>query len=67
MPYLNERSKEHHPINQLRSIYKRFNSMIRKYKENIANVFVIVGKNDQKNYSHFLNISTEEWRLLGTF
>jgi hypothetical protein len=42
LPYLNKRSKEHHPVNQLRSIYKRFHTMLEKYQTKIENVFVVI-------------------------
>ena len=69
LPYTQSRSKEHIPLNQLKSIYRRFNKMIEKNKEKIANVFIIINSTPSEIISpnHFLTISSEKWEQVASF
>jgi hypothetical protein len=69
LPYTNARSKDHIPLNQLSSIYKRFNKMIEKNKKSIANIFVIINNSPEDITSpfHFLRVSTENWVEITSF
>lgn len=67
IPYLGGRSKDHIPLSQLQSIYKRFHKMVHDNRSNIRNVFVIVNAADKGHPGHFLQSSIEEWRVLDTF
>ena len=67
LPYLGERSKDHIPLNQLKSLYIRFNKMVAENSAKIRNVFVVVNADGKENRSHFLRLATEEWRIMGSF
>ena len=67
LPYLGERSKEQMPLNQLRSVYQRFNRMVKENSHKIRNVFVIINADEKENRSHFLRLSEEDWRIIGNF
>ena len=59
MPYFKARSADHIPLSQLVSVYKRFSKMIRKSKDKISNVFILIDNNSANisNPNHFLSIS----------
>ena len=41
--------------------------MIDHYKQKIRNVFVLINAEQTYNRNHFLRVSKEEWRIMGSF
>lgn len=69
LPYFQARSAEHMPLSQLVSVYRRFSKMIRKYKDRISNVYILIDNNNAylTHPNHFLSVSEEKWTIINSF
>lgn len=69
LPYLKARSADHMPLSQLQSVYRRFSRMLKTFKDQIENVFILIDNSTSNitHPNHFLTVSSEKWILINSF